>query len=175
MEKQMRAEREKRQTLLEAEAHKQSSITRAEGDKQAMILKAEAERDAAIAIASGEAESIRLKYQAEAEGLAKLAEAPINNGIILLRRLDTLKALGDGRATKLIVPTDLTKSASELSYTGELLNITKDIDTSSKPENLSAKADDCCDKENASEVTKEFVDDYSDLFDKDFTNDFPRK
>ena len=65
MEKQMKAEREKRQTLLEAEAHKESVVSRAEGDKQAKILAAEAERDSEIALAKGKEESIRLVYEAE--------------------------------------------------------------------------------------------------------------
>ncbi|MDD7223902.1 MAG: paraslipin, partial [Lachnospiraceae bacterium] len=88
MEKQMRAEREKRQTLLEAEAHRQSIITRAEGDKQALVLKAEAERDAAIAKATGQAESIRLVYEAEAKGLEMLAKAKMNDNVIALKKLE---------------------------------------------------------------------------------------
>ena len=72
MEKQMKAEREKRQTLLEAEAHKESVVSRAEGDKQAKILAAEAERDSEIALAKGKAESIRLVYEAESEGIEML-------------------------------------------------------------------------------------------------------
>jgi len=154
MEKQMRAEREKRQTLLEAEAHKQASIMRAEGDKQAMILKAEAERDAAIARATGEAESIRLKYEAEAEGLSKLTSVPVNQAVMQLRQLDALKALGDGRATKLIIPTNLTESASNLSYIGEVLNITKDIDTTPKSKVDETHSDECCDEPERSNVTK---------------------
>lgn len=148
MEKQMRAEREKRQTLLEAEAHKESVVKRAEGDKQAKILAAEADRDAAIARAEGEAKSIQLKYEAEAEGLRKLAEAPVNNAVLQLRQLDALKALGDGRATKLVVPTNLMESASNLSYIGETLNITKDIDTSPKVAEKPIEKDLCCDKED---------------------------
>lgn len=155
MEKQMRAEREKRQTLLEAQAHKEASITRAEGDKQAMILQAEAQRDAAIAIATGEAESIRLKYEAEAKGLENLAKTPVNEAVLMLRKLDALKALGDGRATKLVVPTELMKSAGDLSYTGELLGLTNDIDKSPKEDNSAPPADICCNEEERSDVTKE--------------------
>ena len=71
MTKQMRAERERRQTVLEAQAHKESVVSRAEGDKQAKLLDAEAERDAKIALAKGQAEAIRLVYEAEAEGLRR--------------------------------------------------------------------------------------------------------
>jgi len=157
MEKQMKAERERRQTLLEADAHKEAVVKRAEGDRQAMVLKAEAERDAAIARATGEAESIRLKYEAEAEGLRKLAETPVNQAVLQLRQLDALKALGDGRATKLIVPTNLTESASNLSYIGEVLNVTKDIDTSPKPEKKDSHDDTCCDDPERSNVTKDLL------------------
>ena len=78
MEKQMKAEREKRQTLLEAEAHRESVVARAEGDKQAKILAAEAERDSQIALAQGRAESIKLVYEAEAKGLETLKNAKID-------------------------------------------------------------------------------------------------
>lgn len=157
MEKQMRAEREKRQTLLEAEAHKESSVLRAEGDKASAILRAEAERDAAIARATGEAESIRLKYNAEAEGLEKLASVELNEGLLTLRKLEALKALGDGRATKLVVPTELASVATTLSTAGEMLNITKDIDKSPKEVVKPQKEDDCCDKPGTSKVTKELA------------------
>ena len=160
MEKQMKAEREKRQTLLEADAHKQASITRAEGDKQATILKAEAERDAAIARATGEAESIRLVYEAEAKGLNMLAEAQVNNNVVTLKKLDALKTLGDGRATKIIVPTELATSAADLTYKGEMFGMNRewDINHNPKPQPVVAKADDCCVDESdysMSKVTKE--------------------
>ena len=76
MEKQMKAERDRRETLLEAEGHKAAVITRAEGDKQAMILAAEGERDARIARAEGEAKAILLAKKAEADGIAALKAAP---------------------------------------------------------------------------------------------------
>jgi len=157
MEKQMKAEREKRQTLLEAEAHKVSSITRAEGEEAALVLKAEAERDAAIARATGEAESIRLVYEAEAKGIELLKQANMDDNVVTLKKLDALKALGDGRATKLIVPTDLVASAADLSYKGELLGLTHDIDTSAKPVTEKHADDACCEKPGVSSVTKEFL------------------
>ena len=157
MEKQMKAEREKRQTLLEAEAHKASSITRAEGDKAAAVLKAEADRDAAIARATGEAESIRLVYEAEAKGIEMLKAARMDEAVVTLKKLDALKSLGDGRATKIIVPTDLVGAAADLTLKGEILGITNDIDKSPKPVAKPVIADDCCDDDARSAVTKAFV------------------
>lgn len=157
MEKQMKAERERRQTLLEAEAHKEAAVKRAQGDKEAMVLMAEAERDAAIAKATGEAESIRLVYEAQANGLKSLTEAPISENVMTLQKLDALKALGDGQATKLVVPTDLASSAGVLSYVGETLNITKDIKPAQPKPEPARKVDDCCDDSEKSKVTKELA------------------
>lgn len=157
MEKQMRAEREKRQTLLEAEAHKESAVARAEGDKRAAILKAEADRDSAIAIATGQAESIRMVYEAEAEGLERLARAQINETVLTLRKLDALKVVADGKATKLVVPTELAGVVSSLSLIGDTLKQSNDIEVVKDTKDNST--DICCDKDESSEVTKEFVTD----------------
>ena len=145
MEKQMRAEREKRQSLLEAEAHRESSITRAEGDKVAMVLKAEAERDAAIARATGEAESIRLKYEAEANGLKSLSEIDLGDAVVIIKKLEALSKLGDGRATKIIVPSDLASTIGNLSAITESLGFGKDIDLSERPVKVQVESDPCCD------------------------------
>lgn len=155
MEKQMRAEREKRQTLLESEAHKQSVVLRAEGDKQAMVLQAEAERDAAIARATGEAESIRLIYEAEANGMKLLSETQMSQSAMQLKQLEALRALGDGRATKLVVPTELAASASLLGYVGDVITAAKkDADATPKEEPSDPQHDDCCDDEERSPVTQ---------------------
>ncbi|MCR4695529.1 MAG: SPFH/Band 7/PHB domain protein [Pseudobutyrivibrio sp.] len=121
MEKQMKAERDRRETLLEAEGHKQASITRAEGDKQALVLKAEAERDAAIAIATGKAESIRLVYEAEAKGIEMLKNANMDERVLSIKKLEALSKLGDGKATKIVVPTDLASAAADLTFKTEML------------------------------------------------------
>ncbi len=158
MEKQMKAEREKRQTLLEAEAHRAASVTRAEGDKQAMVLKAEAERDAAIARATGKAESIRLVYEAEARGIEMLKAAQMDNSVLTLKKLDALKALGDGRATKIVVPTELVSAASDITFKSEMLGLGEAIDKS--PKQVAAKVveeDDCCDDGHISKVRKQVV------------------
>ncbi len=148
MEKQMKAERDRRETLLEAEGHKAASVTRAEGDKRATVLKAEAERDAAIARATGEAESIRLVYEAEAKGIEMLKQAGMNDAVLMLKKLDALKALGDGRATKIVVPTDLANAAADLTFKTELLGFgnSTPIDTSEKEKPVVVETDECCDK-----------------------------
>ena len=147
MEKQMKAEREKRQTLLEAEAHKASVVSRAEGDKQAKILAAEAERDAEIALAKGKAESIRLVYEAEAEGIEMLKKASADEGVITLKKLDALKAISDGRATKIFMPTELASAATGLGLTTEMLGIGNALGINTSPKNgpKSPAEDDCCD------------------------------
>lgn len=152
MDKQMKAEREKRQTLLEAQAHREASITRAEGDKQAAILKAEAERDAAIARATGQAESIRLVYEAEAIGLEMLAGAGVNEQVIALKKLEALKELGRGQATKIVIPTDITNLATDMTLKGEMLDIA-DKASSTPPPNVTVSSDSCCDDIEKSSVT----------------------
>ena len=107
MEKQMKAERDRRETLLQAEGHKAAAITRAEGDKQAMVLAAEGERDARIARAEGEAKAIYLAKKAEADGLRELREAGVNSAVLELKKYDALVAMSNGRASKIIVPTDV--------------------------------------------------------------------
>ncbi len=159
MEKQMKAERDRRETLLEAEGHKQASVTRAEGDKTAMVLKAEAERDAAIARATGEAESIRLKYEAEARGIEMLKAAGMDDSVLMLKKLDALKALGDGRATKIVVPTDLAKAAADLTFNTEMLGFgnNSSVDTSEKVAPEVKREDPCCIDEDKNETTKHFA------------------
>ena len=113
MEKQMKAERDRRETMLQAEGHKAAAITRAEGDKQAMILAAEGERDARIARAEGEAKAIYLSKKAEADGLAALKAAGVDSAVLELKKYEALVAMADGKAAKIIVPTDaveMTKS-----------------------------------------------------------------
>ncbi|MBQ6816052.1 MAG: SPFH/Band 7/PHB domain protein, partial [Clostridia bacterium] len=102
MEKQMKAERDRRETLLQAEGHKAAAITRAEGDKQAMILEAEGERDARIARAEGEAKAILLAKQAEADGLKALKEAAVDNTVLELKKYEALVNMSNGNAAKLI-------------------------------------------------------------------------
>ena len=138
MTKQMKAEREKRQAVLEAEAHKESVMRRAEGDKAAKILAAEAEQEAKIAIAKGDAESIRLTYEAQATGLKYLSQANIQESVLRLRGIDALKDVADGRATKIFMPTDLSDVVSIIGAVGETLGIgdSEAMDKEPKPEPL---------------------------------------
>lgn len=157
MEKQMKAEREKRQTLLEAEAHKESSITRAQGDKEALVIRAQADKEAKIAKAQAEAEAIRLVYEAEAKGIEMLKQANMDSNILALKKLDALKALGDGRATKIVLPTDLANSASNLTFVSEMLGTgaSEGIDKTPKLKTVVVDDDDCCDENDRTNVTKE--------------------
>lgn len=159
MEKQMKAERDRRETLLEAEGHKQASITRAEGDKQALVLKAEAERDAAIARATGQAESIRLVYEAEAKGIELLKNANIDERVLQIKKLEALEKMGDGRATKIVVPTDLAQAASDLTFKTEMLGFgnSTPVDTSAPKKVQQKTADSCCSDADKGETTKHFA------------------
>ena len=144
MEKQMKAERDRRETLLEAEGHKAAVITRAEGDKQAMVLQAEGERDARIARAEGEARATLLAKEAEAEGLRALKSACPDNYVLELKKYEALIAMSNGVASKIIVPTDavnMTKSNVIFSETTGL------GDTTAPAEKPKAKPqkDVCCD------------------------------
>ncbi len=144
MEKQMKAERDRRETLLQAEGHKEAAITRAEGDKQAMILAAEGERDARIARAEGEAKAIYLQKKAEADGLAALKEAAADAAVLELKKYEALIAMSDGKAAKIIIPTDtveMTKSNVVFAETTGLGDNTKPDTTVTKVE---PKPDICC-------------------------------
>ncbi|MBQ6708986.1 MAG: SPFH/Band 7/PHB domain protein [Clostridia bacterium] len=145
MEKQMKAERDRRETLLEAEGHKAAVITRAEGDKQALVLAAEGERDARIARAEGEAKAILLAKQAEADGLAALKKAGVDAAVLELKKFEALVALADGKASKIIIPSDvvdMTKSNllfSEATGLGDATKPANEIPVTEK------KTDPCCD------------------------------
>ncbi len=145
MEKQMKAERDRRETLLQAEGHKAAAITRAEGDKQAMILAAEGERDARIARAEGEAKAIYLSKKAEADGLRALMEAGVDSAVLELKKYEALVAMADGKASKIIVPTDVVEMAKSnvlFSETSGLGDATPPAADDPKPPK---KKDPCCD------------------------------
>ncbi len=118
MEKQMKAERERRESILQAEGQKQSQILVAEGEKQSAVLRAEAEREAAIlraeadrqaAIlkAEGEAEAIRTVQQALADSIKLLNEANPNDQVVKLKALEAYEKAADGQATKIIIPSEI--------------------------------------------------------------------
>ena len=112
MEKQMRAERERREKILQAEGEKKSSILIAEGEKESAILRAEAQKEAQIKIAEGEAEAMLKLKQAEADGIKLLKDAKADNAVLTLKSFDALTNMANGQATKIIVPTDLQGIAS---------------------------------------------------------------
>ena len=118
MEKQMKAERDRRQAILQAEGQKKSAILIAEGEKEsailrasaekeAAILKAEAERQAAILKAEGEAEAIRQVQQALADSLAMLNEKAPNDAVLKLKSIEAMQVVANGQATKVIIPSEL--------------------------------------------------------------------
>ncbi len=118
MEKQMKAERDRRQAILQAEGQKKSAILIAEGEresailkadaeKQAAILKAEAEKQAAILKADGEAEAIRKVQQALADSLDMLNQNAPNDQVIKLKSIEAMEKMADGKATKIIIPSEM--------------------------------------------------------------------
>lgn len=112
MEKQMRAERERRESILRAEGEKKSSILIAEGEKQSAILRAEADRESQIRIAEGEAEAILKINQAEAESIKMIKEAKADQTVLTLRSFEALAKVANGNATKIIVPSELQNMAT---------------------------------------------------------------
>ncbi|MBP3920360.1 MAG: SPFH/Band 7/PHB domain protein [Bacilli bacterium] len=107
MEKQMRAERERREKILQAEGEKKSSILIAEGEKESAILRAEAKKEAQIKIAEGEAEAMLKLKNAEAQGIKLLKEAGADKSVLALKSYEALANVANGQATKIIVPADL--------------------------------------------------------------------
>ncbi|MCL2367592.1 MAG: SPFH/Band 7/PHB domain protein [Oscillospiraceae bacterium] len=107
MEKQMRAEREKRQSILRAEGEKQSAILVAEGEKESAILRADAEKQSAILKAQGEAEAILMVQTATADGIRKVNESMPSEKVIQIRALEAFAAAANGRATKIIIPSEI--------------------------------------------------------------------
>ena len=146
MEKQMKAERERRETLLQAEGHKAAVITRAEGEKQAAILAAEGERDARIARAEGEAKALLLQRQAEADGLRALVAANPNEAVLELKRFEAMMKLADGQAAKVIIPTDIVESVKKNVVFSETSGLGSVTAQGSHPE-PAPKPDPCCDEE----------------------------
>lgn len=112
MEKQMRAERERREKILQAEGEKKSSILIAEGEKESAILRAEAKKEAQIKIAEGEAEALLKLKEAESQGIKLLKEAKADNSVLTLKGFEALNNLANGQATKIIVPSDLQNIAT---------------------------------------------------------------
>lgn len=124
MEKQMRAERERREAILRAEGEKKSAILIAEGNKESQILNAEAEREAQIKKAEGESEAILLVQKATADGIRMLVESDPSKEVIAIKSLEAFKAAADGKATKIIIPSEIQGLAGLATSVTEL---TKDL------------------------------------------------
>ncbi len=132
MERQMRAERERRETILLAEGEKKSAILKAEGEKESAILKADAEKEKMIREAEGEAtarikraeaeaQAIKLVKQAEADSIKLIKESAPDNAVLTIKSLEALKEVANGQATKIIVP-------SEIQNLSGLVTAVKEID-----------------------------------------------
>ena len=120
MEKQMKAERERREAILRAEGEKKSTVLVAEGEKESVILKAEAEKEKRIKEAEGEAEAILKVQQANADGIRFIREAGADQAVLTIKSLEAFEKAADGKATKIIIPSELqslaglVKSAKEV-------------------------------------------------------------
>ena len=134
MEKQMKAERERREailiaegekksTVLVAEGKKESAILDAEAEKQAAILRAEAEKEKMIREAEGEAEAIRKVQQANAEGIRLIKEAGADQAVLTMKSLEALGKMAEGKATKIVVPSDLQGLAGLATSLKEIVNV----------------------------------------------------
>lgn len=126
MEKQMRAERERRESILRAEGEKKSSILIAEGEKQSAILRAEAEKESQIRIAEGEAEAIIKIKEAEAAGIELLKNANADKAVLTLKSFEALARVAEGNATKIIVPSELQNIATIGTTISEMFKEEKD-------------------------------------------------
>ena len=112
MEKQMRAERERREKILQAEGEKKSNVLIAEGEKEAAILRAEAKKETQIKEAEGEAEALIKIKEAEAMGIKLLKEAGADKSVLMLKSYEALGKLSEGQSTKIIIPSDMQGIAS---------------------------------------------------------------
>lgn len=151
MTTQMRAERERRQAVLEAQAHQESVVTRAEGDKKARILDAEAVRESQIILANAQAEQIRIVNEAECRAAEKLRAIGAVDVITKLRSIDAMKDIADGQATKIFLPSDVSDSFKSAAVFGEMLQPAK-----SSGAKRTSMSDACCDGQ-VSHVTERIV------------------
>ena len=121
MEKQMRAERERREAILIAEGEKKSAVLIAEGQKEAAILQAEAKKQTAIKEAEGQSEAILMINKATADGLAMVKAAGADDAVIKLKSLETFAKAANGKATKIIIPSEIQGIAGLATTVGELV------------------------------------------------------
>ena len=120
MEKQMKADREKRASILLAEGEKQAAITRAEGEKESAILRAEAVKQQRIREAEGEAQALLTVQKAQADAIRMINEAAPSQSMLALRSMEAMEKVADGQATKLIVPSDMQNLAATVASIQEI-------------------------------------------------------
>ena len=128
MEKQMKAEREKRAVILKADGEKQAAITAAEGEKEAAILRADAVKQQRILEAEGEAQAILAVQQANADAIRLLNEAMPSDKVLAIRSLEALAKVANGKATKIIIPSELQNLGGVVPSIKELLTDPKDTE-----------------------------------------------
>lgn len=121
MEKQMRAERERREAIIRAEGEKNSAILIAEGHKEAVILEAEAQKQSVIRAAEGEAESILMVQRATADGIKMIVESAPSKEVLAIKSMEAFVAAADGKATKIIIPSDIQGIAGLATSFSELI------------------------------------------------------
>ena len=131
MERQMKAEREKRESILIAEGQKEAAIRVAEGDKEAAILRADARKETAIRESDGEAQAILNLQAATAKGLQMIKDVQADDSLIALKSLETFIKVADGRATKIIIPSEIQSLAGLAVSVKEML---ADVDTGDNKE-----------------------------------------
>ena len=122
MERQMKAERERRELILKAEGEKRSAILVAEGEKEAAILRADAHKESRIREAQGEAEAILSVQTAAAESIKKLNEAAPSEAVVALKGIDAFVKAADGKATKIIIPSQIQGLAGLATSLSELVD-----------------------------------------------------
>jgi regulator of protease activity HflC (stomatin/prohibitin superfamily) len=132
MEKQMRAERQKRESVLDAEGKKQAAILTAEGEKQAAVLRAEAVKIQKVKEAEGEAEALLRVYEAQAKGIKLINEAQPNSSFLTLKGFETLERVANGQATKLIIPSEIQNVTGLLASLKEVISDDKPASTPKK-------------------------------------------
>ncbi|NBJ64468.1 SPFH/Band 7/PHB domain protein [bacterium c-19] len=122
MEKQMRAERERRESILRAEGEKKAAILTAEGEKESMVLRATAKKESMIAEAEGQARATERLYEAQARGIQLIKDAEPSKAYMTLKSLEAYEKLADGKATKLVVPSELQNVATLLTNVKAFMN-----------------------------------------------------
>ena len=139
MEKQMRAERERREQILKAEGEKRSSILVAEGEKQAQILKAEADKETKILQAEADKAALIARAEGENQAINLINSANPNAAYITLQGFEALKVLADGQATKLIVPSEIQNVSGLLASMSEVVKGEKVVAPTPAPEAKATK------------------------------------